>query len=174
MVDTDLVVEHTLLRGDQNSYMGVAKVYQNYLVEEKQLVKQVIPTKPKTIVEILGAYDVKEYFLGVPYNKIKSLTTFDEAQTIADSFTEEGYDINMVYVGALNGGLRNTIQTKVSFEDVLGGKNGYKKLEQNLSADNIELFLQVNVSQVKGFRRAFDEYSYAAQRLDGEIGRAHV
>lgn len=174
MVDTDLVVEHTLLRGDQNSYMGVAKVYQNYLVEEKQLVKQVIPTKPKTIVEILGAYDVKEYFLGVPYNKIKSLTTFDEAQTIADSFTEEGYDINMVYVGALNGGLRNSIQTKVSFEDVLGGKNGYKKLEQNLSADNIELFLQVNVSQVKGFRRAFDEYSYAAQRLDGGLARDFI
>lgn len=171
MVDTDLVVEHTVLRGDQNNYNGIAKVYQNYLVKEKQLVKQVIPTLPKTTIEILGAYDVREYMLGFPYNKVKSLTTFKEAQQIADEFIDEGYDINIVYNGALNGGLRNSIQTKVSFVDALGGKKGYTRLDKHLAESNTEMFLQVNVAQVKGFRRAFDEYSYAAQRLDGSLSR---
>lgn len=171
MADTDLVVNHVILRGADNNYNGIAKAYQNYLIKEKGLVKQDIPTKAKTTIEFLGAYDVKEYMLGIPYNKIKSLTTFNQAKIIANEFIEDNYDINVLYNGALNGGLRNSIQTKVKFEGVLGGKKGYKRLNNYLEEHNINMFLQVNVSQARTFRRAFDEYTYAAQRLEGSLTR---
>lgn len=169
MADTDLVVEHIIL--EDKSYMGIAKAYQDYLINEKGLTQSNNPTVSTPTLEILGAYDTKEYFLGIPYKKVRSLTTFKQTKLIANKFTDEGYDINILYNGALNGGLRNSIQTKVSFEDVLGGKKGFNKLKKELNAANVEIFLQVNISQTQKFRRAFDEYTYAALRLEGSLTR---
>ncbi len=171
MAETDLVVDHVVLRNDENNYVGVAKAYQNYLVKEKGLTRKDNFNKPNTTLEILGAYDVKDYFLGIPYNKVKSLTTFKETKVIADEFIEEDYDINILFNGALNGGLRNKIETRVSFERNLGGKKGYKKLDKYLMENDIEMYLQINVTQARSFRRAFDEYSYSAQRLNGALTR---
>lgn len=171
MADTDLVVEHTILRGQDNNYMGVAKAYRDYLIEEKGLEKQTVPNNPHLTLEILGAYDVKEYVLGIPRSRIKSLTTFKQAEMIANGFLDNGYELNMLYNGALNGGLRNSIETKVNFEGTLGGKKGYNKLFNNLKEKDTNVYLQVNITQAKSFRRLFDEYSYAAQRLEGSLTR---
>lgn len=169
MANTDLVVEHIFL--DDNSYMGVAKAYQQYLVDEKGLLPTPQNQHAIATIEILGAYDTKEYLFGFPYNKIRSLTTFKQTQAIADMFLNEDYNINMLYNGAINGGLRNSIQTKVKFEGALGGKKGFNRLKNNLSEQDVDLFLQVNISQVRTFRRAFDEYTYAASRLEGSLTR---
>lgn len=171
MANTDLTVEHVILRGANNNYVGIAKAYQNYLVKEEGLTKQDSPNKPKTTLELLGAYDVKAYALGVPYNKVKSLTTFKEARKITDEFSNENYDINVLFDGALNGGLRSGIQTKASFERTLGGKRGYKSLDKYLREKDIDMYLQLNVTGARSFRRAFDEYTYTAQRLNGDLTR---
>ena len=171
MANTDLVVEHTILRGEDNSYMGMAKAYRNYLLEKKGLVKQDIPNNPNLTLEILGAYDVKEYVLGIPRSRIKSLTTFKQAEMIANGFLDNGYELNMLYNGALNGGLRNSIETTAKFEGILGGKKGYKRLFNNLQEKDTDVYLQINITQAKSFRRLFDEYSYAAQRLEGKLTR---
>ena len=171
IANTDLTVEHVVLRGDSNNYVGVAKAYQNYLVKETGLTKQESPSNPTATLELLGAYDVKAYALGVPYNKVKSLTTFKEAKKITDEFSNENYDIKVLFDGALNGGLRSGIQTKASFEKTLGGKKGYKKLDRYLREKDIEMYLQLNVTGARSFRRAFDEYTYTAQRLNGKLTR---
>ena len=87
------------------------------------------------------------------------------------TFSSENYDINVLFDGALNGGLRSGIQTKASFERALGGRSGYKSLDKYLRTKDIDMYLQLNVTEARSFRRAFDEYTYTAQRLNGGLAR---
>lgn len=171
IANTDLVVEHVILRNADNNYVGVAKAYQDYLIKYEGLTKQENYNKANVTLELLGAYDVRSYFLGVPHNKTKTLTTFKEARKIIDEFISEGYDTSILYNGAMDDGLRTKIQTKAKIEGSLGGNKGYKKLDKYLKENNIDMYLQLNISSARSYRRLFDEYTYTAQRLNGSLSR---
>ena len=166
MVKSDLTVSYKLLTGDDNNYVGVANAYRDYLIENEGFQK-VEKEFSNLMVEFVGAYDERTYFLGLPYNQIKTMTTFKEALKITQEYKELGIDLDVIYRGALKDGLRNGIQTKAQIEKKLGGANGYKKLEKELALLESNLYLQTNMARARSFKKIFDEYRYAASRLNG-------
>lgn len=172
IVDTDFTVEYHFLNGSDNNYVGIAKTYQNYLMEKHGLVK--IDQTQRTVLtaELLGAYDRKEFFFGIPYYTTESLTTFKQAQTIIDELRNRGIeDMNVLYTGAINGGLSSSIQDRIQIERVLGGARGYRDLNQYLSDLDIPLYTQVNISTASKYHRAFDQFTYSSNRLNGQLSR---
>ncbi len=173
IVPTDFVVEYIVLTNNQNNYVGVAEAYRNYLIETYGFEKTEQSNQPIVTLELLGAYDQKGYFLGVPYDQVRSLTTFNQAQEIIGELNEH-IDLNVLYKGAINGGLKSSFQTTVKYESVLGGKKDFKKLQEELNRIDSNLFLEVAVTQTSKYRRPFDHFSYSAQRLDGSHSRVHT
>lgn len=167
-VRTDFKVHYILLNGLDNNYVGIAKAYQNYLQEHHGFKPHTLIKKPNLTTEMLGAYDNKAFFLGIPYQTTNTLTTFKQAQKIVENLKDDTYDMNVIYKGAMNGGLKSSVQTKANIENKLGGRSGYKKLEKKLKEDNIDLYLAVNIIQASEFGRALEQYNYAATRLDGK------
>lgn len=171
---TDLVVEYVILAGEKNNYAGIAEAYRNYLIAEYNLEKLDLSSNPVVTLELLGAYDKKAYFIGVPYNQIKSLTTFKEAEEIMTELNNENIDLNVLFKGATNGGLKSSIQTRLKFESVLGGKKDYKHLQKTAEELNANLYLQVAISQASKYRRFTDKYTYSSQRLNGDHAKVHT
>lgn len=166
MVQSDLTVSYRLLTAAENNYVGIANSYRNYLIEEEGL-KKVDKEFANLMIEFLGAYDQKSYFLGIPYNQTKTMTTFNEALKIVKDYKDLNINFDAIYRGALEGGLRNEIQTKSNIEKELGGKKGYEKLENELALLNSNLYLQTNIARARSFKKIFDQYRYAASRLNG-------
>ncbi|HKL47723.1 MAG TPA: DUF5696 domain-containing protein, partial [Candidatus Izemoplasmatales bacterium] len=81
-VDTDFTVAYTFLDQDEADYANIAKAYRSYL--ERNFDFNQVDTTDQTLLslEMLGAYENKSFFLGVPYYKTESLTTFEESQII--------------------------------------------------------------------------------------------
>jgi hypothetical protein len=169
IVDTDFTVSYEFLTGSDNTYVGIANSYRNYLREE--LGMKVTDTTRNTVVstEMLGAYDKKEFFLGVPYNTTRSLTTFKQAKKIIENLEDEGInDLNVLYAGLANGGLSNDIEASFDIEKVLGGKKGFDQLVKSLGQKDIDVFASVNLMIASKYNRFFDQYAYTASRLNGK------
>jgi len=170
MVKTDFTVKYIFLEGVNNNYVGIAKAYQSYLVEAYNLAASDQTTQTILTTEFIGAYDRKEFFLGVPYHALESLTTFDQAKSIVKELNELGLsNMNVIYTGTMNGGLDSSIHTEADFERVLGGSKDLKSLYNYLSAEDIDLYNTIDLMTASDYNRLFDQYRYTASRIKGSL-----
>ncbi len=75
--------------------------------------------------DVIGAIKSKEHILGIPYNKVYSLTSYTEFKKIQDIFTGS---YTYKYSGFTKGGLNSYNTTKISYESALGSKKEYREL----------------------------------------------
>ncbi|MCR3905422.1 MAG: DUF5696 domain-containing protein [Tenericutes bacterium] len=169
-VNSDFTVKYIFLEGINNNYTGIAKAYQNHLIEEHGL--QVTDQTSQTVLttEFIGAYNRKEFFLGVPYNTLESLTTFNQAKTIVEELKALGVeDINVLYTGTMNGGLNSVVHTQADIERVLGGNKGLKSLNNYLLEEQVMLYNNIDLMTASKYNRLFDQYRYSASRIKGSL-----
>lgn len=168
IVRTDFVVQYTFLTGVNNNYVGVAESYRNHLIDTYGLNLNDQTSQTVITTEFLGAYDKKEFFLGIPYNTTRSLTTFKQALKIISEIQDLNIDdINVIYSGVFNGGLSQSIETEMDVERVLGNEEGFKRMVNTLESDQIDVYASVKLLTVNGYRRFSDQYTYSAKRITG-------
>ena len=168
IVHTDFTVEYQFLDGQDNSYVGIAKAFREYLEDRYGLSKKDQTTQTVLTTEFIGAYDRKEFFLGVPYYTNESMTTFDQAQEIVGLLSDKGLDtMNVLYQGAINGGLSQDLNNRVDFEKSLGGQKDYEALEEYLKSLDIDLYQSINIVTAKDYHKMFDQFRYTASRIRG-------
>lgn len=168
IVLTDFTVEYHFLKVEENNYVGIAKKFQEYLMEEKGFTAK--PQSDQTIatIEFLGAYDYKSFFLGVPYYTNKSMTTYDQAKIIIDGLQDRGVtEMNVLYQGAINGGLSQDINDRVKFERSVGNKRNFERFETYLESLGVDVYQSINLMTAKGYHKLFDQYRYTASRIRG-------
>ncbi|HRX44665.1 MAG TPA: DUF5696 domain-containing protein, partial [Acholeplasmataceae bacterium] len=172
IVKTDFGVLYRFLSGEDNSYVGIAKSYRDYLIDQGM---QQNDTTTQTVLntEIIGAYDKKEFLLGIPYYTTNAMTTFEQAKKMIDMLLDRGIEhINVTYLGMMNGGLSTGLQNDVKIEKVLGGKKGYAMLKDYLDSMDIPLYTTLNVMTASKYDKLFDQYRYTASRIDGSLSYA--
>lgn len=168
IVHSDFTVEYKFLEGENNNYVGIAKTYQDYLIENYGLVKQDQTTDTVLTTEFVGSYDRKEFFLGVPYYTNESMTTFEEAQEIVELLRQRDVkEMNVLFQGAINGGLSQDLNDRVNFEKTLGGKKDYESFEAYLNSFDIDIYQSVNIMTAKEYHQSFDQFRYTASRIKG-------
>ncbi len=168
IVKTDFTIKYIFLDDDHNDYVGIAKTYQNYLIDNEGF--NSVDTTKETMVttEFLGAYQQKGFFLGVPYYSDNSLTTFDQSIMIIDELEKHGVtNINVLYTGMINGGLSNTLSDKFKIEKKLGGKREYQNLLAYLEEKDIKLYPNVNLMITSDYDKVFDSFRYNSSRING-------
>ena len=136
----DYTVRYWCLDGDNASYSGMAVAYRDYLIEEKGMKKTEL--SPALNLNIYGAIDVKANFLGIPYKKLKSLTSFSEAAEMAAYLLENGVGgLSVRYEGWTNNGFFNKkIPKNAKPLSVLGGKKDFKALNDYLTEIDAQFY----------------------------------
>ena len=159
-------VKYALLNNNEKydaSYMGMANYYRDYLIAKGTLNKikaESVTDFTKLFIEVFGSIQVDDKFLTFPVKVHKSLTTFEDVQTIHKELKEAGLG-NMTFLlkGFSNGGLNSTYPTSIKWQKVLGGKNGFNALLEYAKNEDLEIAPDVEFTYSKGVKR-FSGLSY--------------
>ncbi len=167
----DIEINYQLLRDDNANYFGLAKQYQIYLVENYNLQENDNTDKTILNIEMLGMYKKKEFFMGIPYNKTNSLTTFAEAIKILEELKGNNVNnINLIYEGWFNGNIEHAIPTDIKINSTIGGKKGLNELIDYLNDNNIGFYPTMNLMSTPKYDKNFDHLRYTAEHLNGKTG----
>ena len=148
------------------SYVGMALAYRNELIRSGALTKKETDKNQIPLyIETLGVMDVQDKFLSIPVMVKKPLTTFEDIKTITNELGEAGIT-NLVYklTGYINGGMINTLPSKIKVEKAAGKADGLKDLLSFAEEKGIDVFLDVDFSYAKK-DKAFDGFNRRKQAV---------
>lgn len=145
MQNLDLTVRYQFY-GKGITYYEMAKGYQSYLTERENLAVEYGDGKAQLYFEVVGGLNIADRFVGIPYHKAYSMTTYAQLIQIMEEL--QGISYSIQYNGAFNGGWNGEMNKGAS----LAGQNGRKsELKEALSyaeSQGVPLYLQAALSQV--------------------------
>lgn len=160
------------------SYVGMAKLYRDYLEETGVLSRLTAEEVKNTLplyIESFGAMDVQDSFLSIPITKKLELTTFEDVQTMYEELKAKGItNINFRLTGFANGGMFASAPTDIEFESVVGGNEGYEALVAYAKEHGFGVYANFDFVQTAE-DASFDGFSYsddALKTIDNRYMRA--
>lgn len=145
----DIEIRYSFLSGDKADYSGMAEHYRNRLEAIGALKPLEEEGDLPFFVSMLGAVDKRKSFLGVPYQGLIAMTTFDEAGAIAGRLASDGIEnVRMRYLGWFGEGVNHEAPDRVKAESVLGGASGMRELASKLEKLGGKLYPDVAFQHV--------------------------
>ena len=149
-------VRYTCLNGENAGYMGMAEIYRKYLIDEKGL-KASESKGGALALSLYGAADKQAYFIGIPYTKTLTLTSFKEARKILETLKKKGVDKTAVqYLGVFGTVLNRKLPQSATPLSKLGGKKGLDALSKYINENDGELYPEIDFVR---FRKSGNGYS---------------
>lgn len=162
VADVDYTVRYHFLNGKETDYAAMAAYYQQYLVQTGALKRQEGGDNTWGLdVELLGSMKKTINTFGIPIDTDYSVTAFEQAQEIMNLIHNGGIsDVDVIYSGAVNGGMEQKALNKVKVQKKLGGLKGYQSLDSSLSSQGDTLYMGLEPMQIaergNGIRKAED------------------
>lgn len=158
---SDFQVRYVFLSGENATYQGMAKYYQQYLLSKGGLPQPDTQAEDTPFyLQFDGSITKKKHFIGIPYDALEPLTTFDQARIILDKVQEQGiHNIKVKYAGWFNGGTNHEVPDHITVDDAVGGSKGLKKFVEYTGQQGISLFPDMSVLTAmsdKGFSKTKD------------------
>ncbi len=126
----DIRLRYSFLTGDDADYTGMAKRYQELLVENGTLGEKITASENAPLfLNLFGELDKVKYFLGIPYDSSIALTSFEQAKNILSDLAASSINnIIVKYDGIANGGMNQRAVESVKLSSRLGGSSAWKAL----------------------------------------------
>lgn len=174
----DIQIRYSFLYGEDADYVGMARFYQDYLVERYGLQRVSAGESIPFYLDLVGAISRNRPVLGVPREVVDPLTTFDQARDIVDALMGRGVSgIDLRYLGWLKGGVKHTYPSRVEPEKSLGGADAFRSLRDYLDDRGVDLFPEVDFLTVSDHgvlgNNGFLAFRDAAKRPDGYEARVY-
>ncbi|AOZ92025.1 DUF5696 domain-containing protein [Paenibacillus crassostreae] len=151
----DIRIRYSFLSGKDATYSGMAKLYQNLLTKNNILTPLQNEQDIPFYLDMLGSVDKQQSFLGVPYDDIISMTSFDQAGEIAAKLNTDGIsNLKMRYMGWFNKGVDHQLPVKMKVDRVLGDKGDFMKLAKQMEDLGGNLYPDV------AFQHVYDDASF--------------
>jgi len=164
----DFEVRYAFFGENQASYTDMANYYQDYLRAEDLLRENVMAEVGEDVpfyVNMIGSITKLQHILGVPYQALESLTTFNQAEDLLTQLMEEDINnIHLNYRGWFNHGLHHRKPTTIDIDSVIGGKDGFKELQAFAREHNIQLYPETALLQIQD-PRGFSTRNDAARTI---------
>ncbi|MFD1134404.1 DUF5696 domain-containing protein [Paenibacillus urinalis] len=165
----EISVRYHFLSGSEANYSGMAMYYRELLKNQGVLTPLSEKESMPFYLTVLGAVDKQKSFLGVPYKGMVSMTSFKEANHIAERLHTDGVEnLQMRYLGWFNKGLNHNVPTKVEVEGALGSKGDFMNLANKLEAMGGKLYPDVAFQHVYQEGDGFTPASDAARFVTRE------
>lgn len=137
----DLRIRYTFLDAESADYVGMARYYQQYLVDAGVLRRSSTGGKVPFFAEVIGAIQKQVPVLGIPVTRAVAMTTLDEVLAIVDELSAAGVeDIVVKYTGWLRGGYQHHFPSRAIVEGAVGGSKSLQALHADLGKRGVELF----------------------------------
>lgn len=152
------VISQRYIFSDSDSYVDMAAVYREYLMEAMGLEK-LEDTSVPVVIEAIGAVDTVDQVAGIPTTVSLPLTSYSEAADIITDLNGQGLDgFLFKYSGWFNGGVQNTNARSVSLISKLGTKKQFKSMLETAQENGTEVYLAATFTYI--YRdKWYDSYS---------------
>ena len=165
----DIQIRYMFLYGEDTDYSAMALTYQKYLSERGLLNKNEFKDDIPFALRMIGTVDYKASFLLTPIKRYKRLTGYSDAQEVLQKLKVDGIsNIYFEYLSWANGGFNNTINNKMSFIKVLGGKQKFGELVSYAMQNGVNLYPAVDFMYV-GDRKGFSVNKSASRFIPGQM-----
>ncbi|MCM1267643.1 MAG: DUF5696 domain-containing protein [Bacteroidales bacterium] len=167
--DANLSVRYTMLTQENATYAGAANYYRNRLVEEGVLTAKTTETEDiKLYYDTLGGVMMQKYVLGVPYNGMYPMTTFEQAGEIYSDLKSRGITNQVMnYQGWMNRGYTHDAANKIKVPRSLGGKSGLENLSALMAADGNDFYADTAFQQVTYVSRRYSANNETSRYYGG-------
>lgn len=166
----DLTVRYAFLYGEEASYSGMARYYQNYLLERGLLSQRRQGEGIPFFLEVIGVVPKVQPVLGVAREVQLPLTTFSQAGAMVEELLDLGItNLSLRYSGWLKGGLEHQYPAGVKLAPGLGGRKGLVELAQFLAENGVPFYPAVEFLKVQrsGVLQGFLPARQAARAVNG-------
>lgn len=170
----DIQLRYTFLRGDEANYSGMARCYQNYLIEKYKMNMQKLQQDIPFFVETIGAIKKVKSFMGIRYKGLDALTTYEENIEILQELQKADiHNIQLKVSGWFNEGMNQKFPTDIKLEKVLGGSKGFNQLVKYAKDANIGLYPDVSFLTFDSHASGFTRRRYVAETLEGKAAKEY-
>lgn len=159
-------VNYMLLNGKDASYVGMASRYRTYLMKNDGMSKKKAEDALPFYLETWGAVTKNKRFWIFSYMGLDAMTTFDQSNELAMMLKEKGVsNLNLKLTAWFNGGIDQTIPTKIKPDGVLGGNGGFKRLIKSAQENGYKLYPDVRFTSAPA-GSGFSKGSSAVKAVD--------
>lgn len=135
-------VRYIFLNEDENSYVGMADKYREYLQEKEEFPQEKTDKNFSMALNFIGAGTKKKGVLGIPMKVNIPFTPFNSVIDSVETLKSEGVDDFVVkFDGWMNGGIFGKYPTSPKPAKSLGGKKGFKNLISYLKENFIDFYV---------------------------------
>jgi hypothetical protein len=165
----DIKMCFRFFNGTNASYSGMAIACREQLIRDKVLTVKTAQAGEYLPfnLSLIGAVKQPLLSFAQSLTKMKALTTFEQAQDLLIQMKAKGLNnVNLRYVGALSGGMDQEDITGAGIGFWLGRKSGFNELGEYMMAQNLSLFIDINIISTSKSSSYSSEKS--AQNIQGE------
>lgn len=135
-------VRYIFLNEDENSYVGMADKYREYLQEKEEFPQEKTDKNFSMALNFIGAGTKKKGVLGIPMKVNIPFTPFNSVIDSVETLKSEGVDDFVVkFDGWMNGGIFGKYPASPKPAKSLGGKKGFKNLISYLKENFIDFYV---------------------------------
>jgi len=164
-IDMDFCIRYKLFPQDA-SYFNMAKEYRDYLVKRYDI-NVSYDNKPKLFFEVIGALTIEDRFLGVPYDRVISMTTYNELMNILKDMESIENKV-IIYNGIFNSGINNYLMSTVNLVKENGKLSELQRLMDFISHSGDEFFAGVELTKVYQKGNGFKARKHAIYGFNGK------
>ncbi len=167
LYDINLQVRYSFLKEDHKGYAGLANYYREKLIKEGRLTPSGRTGDIPLYYDVITGVKETGHILGVGYLHVFSMTTFKEAERIAETLKDMGVgNQTMNLQGWFNEGYYHDTADKVRVLLKLGGKSGLSSLNDKLASLGGTLYGDVALQKVTFADNSFN-YNAESSRYYG-------
>lgn len=143
----DFTVRYYPLTAENATYVDVAAAYRGYLGLED---REESAEDALLQLEMIASIPSINTFLGVPYDGIRVLTSYEAAAQILREFAQEGITgVSLRYAGWSKQSVYGKLVTKLDLDRRLGGKKGFDNLQKAAQDTDASLLLEVDLVNIR-------------------------
>lgn len=166
----DLSVSYSFLTKDDASYSGMARTYRKQLIDEGILKETNQSESVPLYLDIIGGVEQKKHIMGIPYEGVCVMTTYDEASEIVDNLYDSDItNLRLNYQGWFNGGIYHDVADKIKLIGSVGSKSDLESLNKKLEDKGGKLFMDVAFQKVSHESKRFTSVLEASKYYSGYV-----
>ena len=152
---------------EEASYLSMADSYRQYLQE--QGMESLSEPRDALYVDLIGGVECQQSVLGIPVDKVLPVTDYAAATNILKQLQQAGVNnLQVTYHYWQQGGAEGKLTTNLNAESALGGKRGLNQLLQHCQQEEIPLYLELNLTDMRKSQLGFLKTYAAAQSVRSE------
>ena len=152
---------------EEASYISMADSYRQYLQE--QGMEPLSEPRDALYVDLIGGVECQQSVLGIPVNRVLPITDYAAAANILKQLQQSGVNnMQVSYHYWQQGGAEGLLTTGLNAESALGGKSGLNQFLQYCQQEEIPLYLELNLTDMRKSQLGFFKTYAAAQSVRSE------